>query len=86
MTLEESGKGNQGMPDQDVLALATSQTMAVLTMNRRHFIRLHAKSSDHAGIIVCTFDPDFKALANRIHTLIEAEAPLARKLLRVNRP
>src|ERR1700676_1565900 len=85
-TVQESGKGNQSMPDHEVLALATSQAMPVPTMNRRHFIRLHAASPDHAGIVVCTFDPDFSALAERIHTLIEAEAPLARKLLRVNRP
>lgn len=84
-TMRDVGKADHSLPDDKILVLA-AQGMAVLTMNRRHFIRLHAASSDHAGIIVCTFDPDFVALAKRIHDLIEAESILARKLLRINRP
>ena len=66
-TMHDVGKVVQSMSDDEVLALAKAQGTAVLTMNRRHFIRLHTVSCDHAGIIVCTFDPDFVALAKRIH-------------------
>ena len=86
MTLQGAGKGDQSMPDHEVLAFATSQKMAVLTMNRRHFIRLHSLSGDHGGIVVCTFDPDFTALAKRIHDQVQVESTLSGKLLRVNRP
>jgi hypothetical protein len=86
MTIHEAGKGDQSTSDSEVLAIATAQNMAVLTMNRRHFIRLHASSPDHAGIVVCTFDPNFAALGKRIHAAIEVESRLARNLLRINRP
>jgi hypothetical protein len=74
------------MSDVQVLAFARSQGLVLLTLNKRHFVRLHLERPDHAGIIVCTFDPDFAAQARRIHSLIEAEQPLPGKLIRVNRP
>jgi len=86
ITLQEAAKGNQSTSDSEVLKFGSTQGMAVLTLNRRHFVRLHAEFADHAGIIVCTFDPNFTALAQRIHTLIQVESPLNGKLLRVNRP
>jgi hypothetical protein len=55
-------------------------------LNRKHFIRLHRASDDHAGIIACTFDPDFLGQGKRIHDAIELAGSLARKLVRVNRP
>jgi hypothetical protein len=58
----------------------------VLTLNRRHFIRLHRENSDHAGIIVCTVDPDFTGQAERIHNAIGESGSLTGQLLRVNRP
>jgi hypothetical protein len=85
LTLAEIGKANQAISDKDVLKLAISENRAVLTMNRRHFLRLGAEFPNHAGILVCTFDRDFHAQAQRIHRMIEAESPLAGKLLRVNR-
>jgi hypothetical protein len=42
--------------------------------------------ADHAGIIVCTFDPDFKALAQRIHDALLAQPEMAGQLVRINRP
>jgi hypothetical protein len=59
---------------------------AVLTLNRRHFIRLHLETPRHAGIIVCTFDPDFFALARRIDEALAASSGLEGQLLRVSRP
>ena len=85
MTIHEAGKGDQSTPDSEVLTFAASQGMAVLTMNRRHFIRLHTEIQNHAGIIACTFDRDFASQAQRIHSMIEAESPLDGKLLRINR-
>jgi hypothetical protein len=64
---QESGQASQGIEDVAVLAFATAAGRAVLTFNRRHFIRLHAEVSSHAGIIVCTRDNDVAALADRIH-------------------
>jgi hypothetical protein len=44
---------------------------AVVTLNRRHFIRMPAEVSSHAGIIVCTRDDDMMALADRIHDQLQ---------------
>ena len=56
------------------------------TSNRRHFIRLHYTTPEHAGIVVCTVDPDFEALAHRIHKALEAIQHMAGQLVHVNRP
>jgi hypothetical protein len=47
---------------------------AVVTFNRRHFIRLHTEVPSHAGLIVRTRDDDVTALADRIHRLILSTA------------
>ena len=82
----EVGQGNQGIEDAAVLAFARAAGRAVLTFNRRHFIRLHAEVSLHAGIIVCTRDDDVVALSNRIHEQLLGTPILVNQLLRVNRP
>jgi hypothetical protein len=46
---------------------ACAEGRALLTLNRKHFIRLHGANPKHFGIIVCTFDPDFVGQAHRIH-------------------
>jgi hypothetical protein len=38
-----------------------------MTHNRSDFIRLHHDNPDHSGILVCTADTDFPALAARIY-------------------
>jgi len=85
LTIQEAGKADQALPDKEVLAFASSRQRAVLTLNRLHFIRLHRQQPEHAGIIVCTFDPDFEAQAERIHKTIAGQPTLAGQLLRVNR-
>ena len=57
----------------------------MITLNRKHFVQLHRRESDHSGIIVCTFDRDFIAQAQRIHDATSV-SELAGKLIRVNRP
>jgi len=85
VTIQETGKADQSLPDPEVLKFATNENRALLTLNRLHFIRLHQKNANHAGIVVCKFDPDFEAQAKRIHRAIADLASLAGQLLRVNR-
>lgn len=86
LTVQEIGKGNQAVPDEEVLAYAVSEKRAVLTLNRKHFVRLHIAQPDHSGIVVCTFDPDFTGQAARIHSAIGSQQQLQGQLVRVNRP
>lgn len=86
LTVREAGKGGRAVPDEAVVAFACDEQRTLVTLNRKHFIRLHHAKSDHSGIIVCTFDPDFVGLANRIHNTIESQSSLAGQLFRINRP
>jgi len=58
----------------------------VLTLNRKHFIRLHKKKAKHAGIFACAVDPNFTALARRIHESVQKESGLTGQLICINRP
>ena len=86
LTMYEDSKANQSLPDEQVLALATAKQRALLTTNRRHFIRLHRQNSSHAGIIACTFDPDFARQAQLIAEAIASQRNLAAQLVRIYRP
>ena len=86
LTTQEAGNAGQGVPDERVLAFATQNGRAVLTLNRRDFIRLHRQTPEHAGVIVCTQDPDLEGQAARSHAAIPNHGTLARQLIRVNRP
>lgn len=85
LTIYEDGKANQRYPDASVLADATEYQRVVLTINRKHFRQLHLDDDQHAGIILCTYDPDFTGQATRIHESIKAFDSLPNKLIRVNR-
>lgn len=85
LTIQETGKADQALPDKEVLAFAALEQRAVLTLNRLHFIRLHRQQPAHEGIIVCKFDPNFAAQAERIHKAVAGQATLTGQLLRVNR-
>lgn len=86
VTMQENGHAGRAVPDIEVLELATADARAVVTLNRRHFVRLHLEHPLHAGIVVCTFDPDFTTLARRIHDAVRAIPELSGQLVRVNRP
>jgi hypothetical protein len=86
LTNQETGKADQATTDDQVLAFATAQGRAVLTLNRKHFIKLHDRSPQHAGIVVCTVDVNFVALAGRINAAITEAGDLAGNLVRVHRP
>jgi predicted nuclease of predicted toxin-antitoxin system len=85
LTIQETGNSDQAMPDDQVLAFAAAQQRAIVTLNRKHFVKLHQQSTEHAGIIVCTVDVDFVALARRIDAAVTQEADLRGKLIRINR-
>jgi hypothetical protein len=86
VTIQETGKAQRRTPDEDVLQLAVADNRAVLTLNRKHFIRLHREQPRHAGIVVCTVDPNFGRQATRIHSAMEAAPDLHGQLIRINRP
>jgi predicted nuclease of predicted toxin-antitoxin system len=86
LTVQEAGKGNLGIPDEDVLAFAIGENRAVVTLNRDDFIRLHRSDSQHCGIIVCTNDPDRQRMASRLNEAIVTPEFLNRNLIRVVRP
>lgn len=85
-TLLDLGIAGQAIPDDDVLAIATQQNRCLITLNRKDFIKLHREQAEHAGILICTFDADFAALAHRIdQCLLETGSSTAGLLLRVQR-
>lgn len=86
LTMREAGLDNQRTSDADVLAYAVANVRALLTINRRDFIRLHRQQPTHRGIIVCTEDADTNGQAQRIHNAIKATPSLDSALIRVNRP
>ena len=86
LTTSETGHAGKALPDEAVLALAVNDKRALITLNRKHFVRLHTLNPDHHGIIVCTVDPDFTAQAERIHEMMQATGSMKGKLVRINRP
>jgi Domain of unknown function (DUF5615) len=86
VTSLEAGNANRSAPDDEGLGFAASQQRILLTLNRKHFIRIHNQGSlRHCGIVVCTFDRDFAGQARRIHQLVIAAGNSGGWLLRVNR-
>ena len=86
MTIQESGHASESLSDEAVLSFAVAEERTLVTLNRRHFVQLHAMHPVHAGIIVCSFDSDFGALASRIDAILRDGLPLQGRLMRVNRP
>jgi predicted nuclease of predicted toxin-antitoxin system len=81
LTVQEADQ--RGLSDEAVLAFATQEERAVLTLNRRDFFRLHQLDTNHGGIIACTDDPDRTRMADHIHTTIEAMDSLAGQEVRI---
>ncbi len=87
LTALEAGQANQSVKDSNVLTHAISLGRAVLTHNRKDFKRLHQAMPEHAGIVSCTRDDtDPEGLAARIDGALAANANLAGKHIRVNKP
>ena len=86
LTVFDDARANQAVADLDVLKRATELGRSVLTLNRVDFKRLHAKLQTHAGIVICTEDPDRVGQAQRIAEAIAAAGELNGQLIRVYRP
>src|SRR5574341_117039 len=86
LTTAEAGNAGKSMRDEDVLAFAIQQRRAVITLDRRDFVKLHQQHPNHSGIVVCTQDPDTSGQAKRIHEKIRSYKSLAKQLIRVDRP
>jgi len=85
LTVLETGKAGQSWSDVNVLGFAKGENRILLTMNRRHFRRLHAADSAHSGIVLCTIDLDSAGQAQRIHAAVSAVPDCHGQLLVVNR-
>jgi hypothetical protein len=85
LTSLKAGQANRKIPDEEVVVFATNVGRAVLTLNRRHFTREHRLSAKHAGIVTCTVDVDYGALAKRVHHAVVGLSDLSGKLIRVTR-
>ncbi|HFA47522.1 MAG TPA: hypothetical protein ENJ95_00735 [Bacteroidetes bacterium] len=88
LTSLDAGNANKRIPDDKVLEFAINNKRIMLTLNRRDFIHLHKKAApQHFGIIVCTEDADFEALAGRIlKVLLEHGDDVQNMLIRIYRP
>ena len=86
LTVYDDGRANQSLADQAILARAIELGRAVVTLDRQDFKRLHLEQPDHAGIIICTEDPDRLDQAQRIVDSIAASEELRGRLIRVYRP
>jgi hypothetical protein len=86
VTVADAGKGGQALTDKAILQSAGADRRAVVTLNRRHFVRLHAVEPNHAGITVCSLDLDFDGQAARVDQAVATQESMAGRLIRVNRP
>jgi len=86
ITVVDTGKAGQALTDKVILQLTGADQRALVTLNRRHFVRLHAAEPNHAGIIVCSLDLDFEGQAARIDQAVATQQSLVGRLVRVNRP
>ncbi len=64
LTIQEIGKGGQRVKDEEVLEFACADERILLTLNRKHFIRLHQKRPNHFRRSSSTrsFKPDKRAV------------------------
>lgn len=85
ITAFEDGRANQSITDHQLLQRATETGRAILTLNRVDFKRLHIQFPNHAGIIICTEDPDRLGQAQRIAESVAATGELRGQLIRVYR-
>ena len=73
-----------GNENFSLAVVKASQDRALLTYNRKHFLQLHRDSPTHAGIIVCTYDPDAVGQADKIHLAVK-DVELSGRVLRIYR-
>lgn len=85
LTVQDAKQAGKKIPDDEVLSFATEDDRAVLTLNRKDFIKLHYSTPNHRGIIVCKDNRNWEEFANKINDAILSVESLNGKLIRVNR-
>lgn len=85
LTAQQAGQANQRIPDDQVLSFAAADQRAVITQNRRDFIRLHNQSLTHAGIIVCSKNLDWDDFAATVHQALVGRETIAGELIRITK-
>jgi predicted nuclease of predicted toxin-antitoxin system len=85
LTTLDAGQANQGISDEDVLAYSVENKRAVITLNRKDFIKLHKLKDEHCGIVVCKVDSNYEEMAKRIHKELEDIETIDKLLIRINR-
>ena len=86
LTAYEDGRANQSLTDGAILARAIELGRAIVTLDRQDFKRLHLEVPEHAGIVICTEDPDRSGQARRIVDSVNVSEDLRGRLVRVYRP
>ena len=86
LTSLEAGRANQRIEDADVLRFADADRRTLLTLNRKHFRRLHQSGQSHQGIVACTTDLDFDRQARRIDEATRNHATVAGRFIVVTKP
>ncbi|AGP34462.1 hypothetical protein BE04_33830 [Sorangium cellulosum] len=84
LTTHGAGNSNASISDLEVVQFAHAQNRVVVTLNRRDFIKIHRSGLPHSGIVVCTVDADYIALAARVDGAL-ADRDLSGELVRVSR-
>jgi predicted nuclease of predicted toxin-antitoxin system len=87
LTALEAGNANQGIPDEEVLALAIEENRAVITLNYNDFKNLHKRDRNHCGIVICISTrrkEDRDSFANRIDLALRDKESLSGEVIRVN--
>jgi 5-methylcytosine-specific restriction endonuclease McrA len=72
--MRESGHAGQAVPDPAVLEFATGERRAVVTLNRRHFVRLHQERPDRYSLKL-TIPGDTHAKLRRAQDLLRHAIP-----------
>jgi predicted nuclease of predicted toxin-antitoxin system len=85
LTVQDANQANQSIPDDQVLAFATAEQRAVITENRRDFVKLHQQSSSHEGVIVCSKNLDWDDYAEKIHQALGDQDAMTGQLLRITK-
>jgi hypothetical protein len=85
LTSYEAGRANQGVPDEAVLAFATTENRAVITFNRDDFVKLHRAGIIHTGIVVCKDDRDYAGQARVLQEWLAKGEDLSDRCLRVKK-
>ena len=86
LTVQDAGKAEQKIPDPEVLHYAISLNRAVITMNRRDFIRLHAQTPQHKGIVICRSSTNWQKMAQAIHNHLSQFETIEKQLIRIKLP